>query len=580
MVKWRDLEMRKLFNLFAAALVMLVAASCEKNETLPDNNSEGKVVTLKASINNGETRTSLGAKVDDIYPVLWSAGDAISVIQGSSAYTFVLSPECAGETSGTFMYLAELAPSFNPEENYTAFYPANSVSVNDVDGTVQYTILGTQYYAENSFGSGTMPMAATSTGGTSFIFNNLFGVLKLQLKGAANEKVTSIVVTSDKALNGEAQLDGGAITLQGTSDENKKVTLDCSADGGVVLNPETATDFHIALPAGVHELSVCFVTNKGVYYKTTEQTIESGKIIKMASLNTESKGEPGSDFPNGNMSYVENGVYLGEGVALPAGEGKTIIWAPVNCGYDAVNFKYGKLYQWGRKDGQGYYYDETFANNDLGGGPTSITTGPISWESYIEGNYSNVFIKEGSTDDVGDWLSSQDPDLVLWGNGIKTDHDPCPAGWRVPTSDEMKSLSSGFSTSNSPGASDKNKENFDSGKGYYFYGVVTDEASAVNKVFFPAAGCLLRDGSCESLTVDDDDNSKPTRGYLGNYWTSTTNGAFSHSLIFGKKYDSAGDYNGGWYYLLRIKENSQRACGFSVRCVKDMTQSQPMPGSN
>ena len=91
MVKWRDLEMRKLFNLFAAALVMLTAASCEKNETLPDNNSEGKVVTLKASINNGETRTSLGAKVDNIYPVLWSAGDAISVIQESSSYTFVLS---------------------------------------------------------------------------------------------------------------------------------------------------------------------------------------------------------------------------------------------------------------------------------------------------------------------------------------------------------------------------------------------------------------------------------------------------------------------------------------------------------
>ena len=83
--------MRKIMNIFAATLVMLAAASCEKNETLPDNNSEGKVVTLKASINNGETRTSLGAKVDNIYPVLWSAGDAISVIQESSSYTFVLS---------------------------------------------------------------------------------------------------------------------------------------------------------------------------------------------------------------------------------------------------------------------------------------------------------------------------------------------------------------------------------------------------------------------------------------------------------------------------------------------------------
>lgn len=573
MVKWRDLEMRKLFNLFAAALVMVAAVSCEKNETLPDNNSEGKVVTLKASINNGETRTSLGAKVDDIYPVLWSAGDAISVIQGSSAYTFVLSPECAGETSGTFMYLAELAPSFNPEENYTAFYPANSVSVNDVDGTVQYTILGTQYYAENSFGSGAMPMAATSTGGTSFIFNNLFGVLKLQLKGAANEKVTSIVVTSDKALNGEAQLDGGAITLQGASDENKKVTLDCSADGGVVLNPETATDFHIALPAGVHELSVCFVTNKGVYYKTTKQTIESGRIIKMASLNTERKGEPSSDFPNGNMSYVENGVYIGEGVALPAGEGKTIIWAPVNCGYHETDYPYGKLYQWGRKDGQRYYYPIVATEEET-------VEGPIDWESYIAGNYSNVFIKNEVTSDVvRDWLSA--PDSGLWGNGTKTDHDPCPAGWRVPTSDEMKSLSSRFSPSeNNPGASGKNKENFDSEKGYYFYGVVTDEASAVNKVFFPAAGDLLTSGMCGTWNEYDDNGDQivhSDREYKGFYWTSTTNGAYSHSLIFGKMFDS--DYE-VWDYQLFIKENAPRASGYSVRCVKDMPQSQPMLGSN
>ena len=562
--------MRKLFNLFAAALVMVAAVSCEKNETLPDNNSEGKVVTLKASINNGETRTSLGAKVDDIYPVLWSAGDAISVIQGSSAYTFVLSPECAGETSGTFMYLAELAPSFNPEENYTAFYPANSVSVNDVDGTVQYTILGTQYYAENSFGSGAMPMAATSIGGTSFIFNNLFGVLKLQLKGDANEKVTSIVVTSDKALNGEAQLDGGAITLQGTSDENKKVTLDCSADGGVVLNPETATDFHIALPAGVHELSVCFVTNKGVYYKTTVQNIESGRIIKMASLNTKTS----SDFPNGNMSYVENGVYIGEGVALPAGEGKTIIWAPVNCGYHATDYPYGKMYQWGRKDGQRYYYPNAATQEE-------IVDGPIDWGIYIAGNYSNVFIKnEVPSDRVRDWL--RDPESGLWGNGTKTDHDPCPAGWRVPTSDEMKSLSSRFSPSeNNPEASDKNKENFDSEKGYYFYGV-TDEASDVNKVFFPAAGDLLPNGECGTWGEYDDDEElikHNDRGYKGFYWTSTTNanGTYSHSLIFGKMFDS--DYE-VWSYQLSIKENSPRASGFSVRCVKDMTQSQPMPGSN
>ena len=74
--------MKKLFTLFAAALVMLLAASsCEKNEVLPEGNTEGKVVTLKASINNGGTKTSLGEKNGETYPVLWSEGDAIAVIQ-------------------------------------------------------------------------------------------------------------------------------------------------------------------------------------------------------------------------------------------------------------------------------------------------------------------------------------------------------------------------------------------------------------------------------------------------------------------------------------------------------------------
>ena len=73
--------MKKLFTLFAAALVMLAAASCEKNEVLPGGNVEGKVVTLKASINNGETKTSLGELGSNGYPTLWTAGDAIAVIQ-------------------------------------------------------------------------------------------------------------------------------------------------------------------------------------------------------------------------------------------------------------------------------------------------------------------------------------------------------------------------------------------------------------------------------------------------------------------------------------------------------------------
>ena len=342
--------MRKLFNFFAAALVMLAAASCEKNEVLPDNNSEGKIVTLKASINNGGTKTSLGGEKgsDDKYPVLWSEGDAIAVIQEDidsenygSVYTFTLSEGGAGKASATFE--CNNANGFNPDLEYRAVYPASSVVLSDgkFDG---YSFSATQPYVQNSFGVGAMPMQTNMCRGTEYplSFTNAFGVLKLQLKGAADEKVTSIVVTSNDPLSGEAILMLGSIVLQGTAPENKKVTLDCSANGGVALNQETATDFHIALPAGATGLKVLINTNKGSYYKEVPSqdassnpinAITAGNILKMPELNT----------TNMAPAYIENGVYLGDGVALPAekdSEGnptKYLIWAPVNCGYDASN---------------------------------------------------------------------------------------------------------------------------------------------------------------------------------------------------------------------------------------------------
>ena len=341
--------MRKFMNIFAAALVMLTAASCEKNEVLPDNNSEGKVVTLKASINNGGTKTSLGGEKgsDDKYPVLWSEGDAIAVIQEDidsenygSVYTFTLS-EGANTTSATFT--CDNANDFNPGLDYRAVYPASSVVLSDgkFDG---YSFSATQPYVQNSFGVGAMPMQTNMCRGTEhpLSFTNAFGVLKLQLKGAADEKVTSIVITSDNALSGEAGHSGGNIVLNGTAAENKKVTLDCSANGGVALNQETATYFHIALPAGATGLKVLINTNKGSYYKEVPSqdassnpinAITAGNILKMPELNT----------TNMAPAYIENGVYLGDGVALPAekdSEGnptKYLIWAPVNCGYDASN---------------------------------------------------------------------------------------------------------------------------------------------------------------------------------------------------------------------------------------------------
>ena len=542
--------MRKLFNLFAAALVMLAAVSCEKNEVLPDNNSEGKVVTLNASINNGGTKTSLGPGVQEgsntiQYPVYWSENDAIAVIQqedmqDGSVYIFTLSEGGAGKASATFT--CDNANGFNPDLEYRAVYPANSVVLSDgkFNG---YSFSATQPYVQNSFGVGAMPMQTNTYIGTNrpLNFSNVFGVLKLQLKGAADEKVTSIVITSDNALNGEANLEFGKIVLSGASDENKKVTLDCGAEG-VALKTNDATDFLISIPPGEHNFTITVNSTIGdipkAYNLTTTQTIEAGVIKKMAVM----------DF---NIAYIdETGAYRGDGIALPAGENKTIIWAPVNCGYDA-NHKYGLLYQWGRKYGQGYTtttYGETEPN---------VATAPaVSKEDGKNPNYANEFYP--CSHRPFDWVPSQDN--TLWNSGsadvpIKTDYDPCPDGWRVPTNAELLSLLNGLNDSSTKSSlisqweTNSTDPNHSGLKGFLFYGNTTETTG--NKVFFPAAGHRSSTGSASE------------RDRYGYYWSSSVavnNGIGARNLSFYPNNSNDYSVNSG---------TNQRANGFSVRCVKN-----------
>jgi hypothetical protein len=73
----------------------------------------------------------------------------------------------------------------------------------------------------------------------------------------------------------------------------------------------------------------------------------------------------------------EYGTNNGPGIQI----GETT-WTPVNCGYHKDDFKYGKLYQWGRKYGQGYEGD-LYDVNDNKSGTYSDATVPAIEEGGI-----------------------------------------------------------------------------------------------------------------------------------------------------------------------------------------------------
>lgn len=112
------------------------------------------------------------------------------------------------------------------------------------------------------------------------------------------------------------------------------------------------------------------------------------------------------------------------------------IWLDRNLGASqvATSFNdanaYGYLYQWGR-------------NNDGHQIRTSATSsGPVA-----SGNEGSKFIVNSAGDD---WLSVHDD--TRWNGSYKGLHDPCPAGFRVPTRAEWDTEMKTWSPASSAGA--------------------------------------------------------------------------------------------------------------------------------
>ena len=243
-----------------------------------------------------------------------------------------------------------------------------------------------------------------------------------------------------------------------------------------------------------------------------------------------------------SIEYIdEYGINHGKGTAI----GRAV-WAPVNCGYHATDYTYGKLYQWGRKYGQGYsgkYYYSYYGSEV---GETSDATVPsieYGGVSVISGNIeknSNIYYAYYT-----DWVDPRDD--KLWNSGtesnpIKTEYDPCPTGWRVPTYAELEELALNARLVTG-------SENVQSG--FWVYGPNNDYSSP--KIFLPAAGYR---GYSETWAND----TARYRGAIGHYWTSKTKSDKAYYLSFSV---TSGGYPSMYYH------GDNRTHGFSVRCVQE-----------
>jgi len=509
--------------LYAALAASAVLVSCQREEFEEPFYGYDE---LNAVIEEVEmTRTYK----DESNNVLWSEDDRIVAFMKSTQGT-QYKVKSGGKPTASFTKVpSDDLVSGSAIDHVVAYYPySDMIECEKVSGGYSMNVVlpSEQVYAEESFGNGSLPMASISSD-NNITFRNVSGAMKLQLKGTAKVKSLKVEGKKNEKLSGAATVtvykDGSKPSVSMASGALTSVLLDCA--DGVQLSESTATEFIISLPP--------IVFSKGFTVEITDvagsvYTIDTDKRneVKRSSLliMPEFVLDMSHREPMEGDYIDEYGINHGQGIEIDG-----TVWAPVNCGYHETDFKYGKLYQWGRKYGQGYDDNDVTA-------PT-ISSAPVSILAGNDADNANVYYQ--ATSDYYNWCYPASTEL--WNVGtdsspVKTEYDPCPEGWRVPTYSEINTLH-------------KNKSSWtknDKGQYGYWFSGTSSYAESVPQVFLPASGRR------------DDEGNAVNRGSYGEYWSSYTWLSTTSKSIFLR--------NG----FVNIYHNGyNRVRGYSVRCVKD-----------
>lgn len=306
-----------------------------------------------------------------------------------------------------------------------------------------------------------------------FIF---IGLALLSCDEEVDPKLLPVVTTSEvTSISYNSAQSGGVITADGGYDIIARgVCWSTSQNPTISLNTKTAD----GSGTGSFISSITGLRSGSTYYMRAYATNSVGTAY-------------------GNVLSFTTAV-----ITVTSATGK--VWMDRNLGASRVAITstdaeaYGDLYQWGRgTDGHENRNSQTtftLTNSDTPDHGKFITVN--------SGNY--------------DWRSPQNNNLWLGVNGT---NNPCPEGFRIPTTAEWEEEMKSWSNKNSSGA-------FESPlklpvAGYRYYG----------------SGSLLNVGS------------------FGYYWSSTVLGSYAQYQYFFSS-------SAGMSY-------SSRTSGFSVRCIKD-----------
>ena len=181
--------------LLASSLLTLLAAACSKDDLVPEatqptDGADGLVEMTFTATAAPATRTTLGEKGADEYPVLWTSGDEIVVMPAygrfdkSELEEMKFTTSIEGGTAATATFTGRTQPS---ENGYIAFYPADKLveySGQYLNYFVDFTLPTEQRAIAGNFESGIAPAYAKAKQGSGDLeFKPMCGLVKFSLAG-------------------------------------------------------------------------------------------------------------------------------------------------------------------------------------------------------------------------------------------------------------------------------------------------------------------------------------------------------------------------------------------------------------
>ena len=501
--------MKKLVNIILALAAITFHSSCINEELAQDEPVSG----IRVYSDWAETRTS-HQSLNGVTSVSWVEGDKIGIF---------------AENQYNLCYIAENSGSFSD-------FTASDVSLDAADGDKVFAYYPYEQWTDQDGKSFRLPRTqgqwsslgmsrydalyaeeAVSNDELNLKFKHVFSFLKITVpterlvRDSESGYYVLRLVSNEMLSNIEGNFNV----------ETKEFDANCTTDVLYIIDKDIAGKSNVTCTVAI--LPQTGAANISIYACADNFSVEN----LLHTIDVPDSGlEAGKVYTlrikNIPPDYVdEYGINHGPGVEIDG-----VVWAPVNCGYHETDFKYGKLYQWGRKYGQGYS-DNNYTDVNV----PAISDNITSFAGIQSRENKNVYF-------TGLWdyyvqNFSQSQLSLIWNAGtemepMKSQYDPCPDGWRIPLHSEYENLRQNYS--------ELTEEN--SIPGYWFCGSVSYSMEA-NQVFLPLAG-------------GRDFGQARDRNELGYYYSSKPGGFF-------------GLYEDGPHMV----NYSQYSLACSVRCVQD-----------